>query len=269
MALTPPPNPTDSQREIREQGRHWSRHATRYDDLFLGVFRPGVENPVLNALAAVADPASKTVADLGCGTGPLLPELVGRFGRVIALDFAPTMISRAKARLGADAARVTFETRAMHDLDDYAGQFDVAVAVNSLVMPDTRVIDRTLQAIRSSLKPGGVFLGAVPAMDAIHYHTMLLMDRALDGGQSPEEAERTAAYLAEHHSYEFAFGRFQFHGIRQKFWQSFEVQHRLRKAGFSAIALDRILYPWDESLPGGAELAGNPQSWDWAFRASR
>ena len=30
----------------------------------------------------------------------------------------------------------------MHDLDDYAGRLDVVVAVNSLVMPDVRVIDK-------------------------------------------------------------------------------------------------------------------------------
>jgi SAM-dependent methyltransferase len=267
MAIIPQRNSNDSARELREQGRHWSRHAARYDDLFLGVFRPGVENPVLSALNAVSDAKSKTVADLGCGTGPFLPELISRFGRVVALDFAAQMIARARARLGADAERVTFETRAMHELDDYAAQFDVAVAMNSIVMPDTRVIDRTLKAIRTSLKPGGVFLGVVPSMDAIHYHTMLLMDRALDAGQSPEEAERTAAYHAEHHYYEFAFGRFQFRGLRQKFWQSFEVEHRLAKAGFRNVALERLLYPWDESLPGGAELAEYPQSWDWAFRA--
>ncbi len=125
----------------------------------------------------------------------------------------------------------------------------------------------SLRAIRASLKPDGLFLGVVPAMDAIHYHTMLLTDQALDRGLTPEEAERTAAYHAEHHYYEFAFGRFQFHGLRQKFWQPFEVRHRLRKAGFCAIELDRVLYPWDESLPGGEELADHPRSWDWAFRA--
>ena len=60
------------------------------------------------------------------------------------------MIKKAKARLGPDAANVRFETRAMHDLDDFAGRFDVAVAVNSLVMPDVREIDRTLSAIHAS-----------------------------------------------------------------------------------------------------------------------
>jgi SAM-dependent methyltransferase len=267
MSITPQRKPVDPAREIRDQGRQWSRHAARYDDLFLDIFRPGVENPILAALEEVAEPREKTVADLGCGVGPLLPHLVGRFGQVIALDFAPGMIDRARARLGPAAEQVIFETRPMHELDDYAGRLDVAVAVNSLVMPDVRVIDQTLRAIRASLKPGGLFLGVVPSMDAIHYHTMLLMDQALDRGLSPEEAERSAAFHAEHHYYEFAFGRFQFQGLRQKFWQPFEVRHRLTKAGFATVELDKVLYPWDESLPGGAELADHPQSWDWAFRA--
>jgi SAM-dependent methyltransferase len=254
-------------RHLQDQDLHWSRHAARYDDLFLDVFQPGVENPLWAALEEVADPGRKTVADLGCGTGPLLPRLLGRFARVIALDFAPQMIARARARLGAAAAGVTFLTRPMGDLDDLAGQLDVAVAVNSLVMPDVRDIDRTLRALRASLRPGGLLLGVVPAMDAIHYHTMLLMDGALDRGLDPEQAERYAAFHAEHHVHEFAFGRFEFQGLRQKFWQPFEVRHRLAKAGFTAVELDQVLYPWDESIAGGPEFAGHPRSWDWFFSA--
>jgi SAM-dependent methyltransferase len=250
-----------------DQDRHWSRAAARYDELFLDAFHPDVESPLLKALAAVADPGSKTVVDLGCGTGPLLPHLVGRFGRVLALDFAPAMVAKAKQRLGRGAAKVTFLTRPMHELDDLAGSVDVAVAVNSLVMPDVRLIDRTLCAIRTALRPGGMFLGVVPAMDAIHYHTMLLMDQSLDRGSTPEEAERYAAFHAEHTYYEFAFGRFAFQGLRQKFWQPFEVRHRLAKAGFTTIELQQYLYPWDDSLPGGPDFADYPRSWDWSFVA--
>jgi SAM-dependent methyltransferase len=254
-------------RNLQSQDSQWSRHAARYDELFLDAFHPGVENPLLAALAAVPEPERRTVADLGCGTGPLLPMLVERFGNVVALDFAPAMIARSKERLGRDADKVTFEVRAMHELDDYAGQLDVVVAVNSLVMPDVQLIDQTLRAIRASLCPGGQFLGVVPAMDAIHYHTLLLMDQALDRGESPEEAERYAAFHAEHHYYEFAFGRFQFLGLRQKFWQPFEIRHRMAKAGFTSVELDQVLYPWDENMACGADFAEYPRSWDWSFRA--
>jgi len=270
--LTTPVPDTD------RQDKQWSRHAARYEELFLDPFRPGVENPLLGAIEAIPDPGHKVVADLGCGTGPLLPHLVDRFDRVVALDFAPAMIAEAKKRLVADhagaarngkdkAPRVNFLVRPMHDLDDFQGEFDVAVAVNSLVMPDLRDIDRTLTAIRASLRPGGLFLGIVPSMDAIHYHTMLLYDAALDRGLFPEEAERHAAFHGEHHFYEFAFGRFLFQGLRQKFWQPFEIRHYFRKAGFSNIALAKVLYPWDDTITGGTAFADYPRSWDWFFRA--
>jgi SAM-dependent methyltransferase len=252
---------------LDDQGRSWSRHAARYDAVFLDPFRNGVVNPVLTALAAIGDAASRSVVDLGCGTGPLLPHLVGRFGTIVAVDFAPGMIARARARLGTDAARVEFRMSSLDDLDDLIGQFDVAVAINSLVMPDVRAIDRALRAIRGALRPNGRFLGTVPAMDAIHYHTMLLMDRALEAGRDAKEAEWHAGFYAEHANYDFAFGRFRFQGLKQKFWQPFEVEYRLRKAGFQEVELGQVLYPWDEDVPGGAEFADQPRSWDWSFDA--
>jgi hypothetical protein len=112
-----------------------------------------------------------------------------------------------------------------------------------------------------------VLLGIVPAIDAIYYQTMLLMDQSLDRGQSPEEAERLAGFYAEHRYYNFAFGRFRFRGLKQKFWHPFEIRHRLRKAGFSTVDLDQVLYPWDENIPGGADFASQPRSWDWMFSA--
>ena len=83
----------------------------------------------------------------------------------------------------------------------------------------------------------------------------LLLDRGL------------AALQAERRYYDFVFGRFRFQGLRQKFWQPFEVEHRLAKAGFTAITLSKVLYPWDQSLADSGELEGFPRSWDWFFQA--
>lgn len=254
-------------RKTPDQSRSWSRHAARYDETFLSPYGPGVRNPLWEALDAAADKAA-TVADLGCGTGPLLAPLLARFGKVVALDFAPGMLARARERVDPeDLGRVTFLERSMEDLDDLAGTIDVAVAVNSLVMPDVRRIHATLAAIRRALRPGGVFLGIAPSIDAIQYHTMLLYDHALESGLGPDEAETFATIHGEHRYYDFAFGRFQFRGLRQKFWQPFEFDHRFGKAGFRSVTIERVLYPWDENFVGAAELADRPPSWDWFFRA--
>ena len=96
---------------------------------------------------------------------------------------------------------------------------------------------------------------------------MLLFERALELGHSTAEATRLASQQAEHHLYDFAFGRFAFQGLKQKFWNHFEVEHRLRKAGFREVRLDRVLYPWDGNLPLGEEFRDQPRSWDWFFEA--
>ncbi len=254
---------------IAAQARLWSRHARDYEEYFLDPYRPGVVNPLLDALSEVDDASRKSVIDLGCGTGPLLPLLLERFGQVTALDFAPNMLKRSRRRLGTGAARVEFLNRQMHELDDQRGAHDVAVAVNSLVMPDVRDIDRALRAIRACLKPGGVFLGVVPSIDAVHYSTMLLMDRALDEGNDPPAAEAKAAELVEHDYFDFDFGRFRFQGLRQKFWHGFEIEYRLRKAGFSRFRLEKLLYPWDDDMAGGAAFSDHAPSWDWTFVATK
>jgi SAM-dependent methyltransferase len=254
--------------ELQNQDRHWNRHAARYGEQFVDPYDSNVDSPLWGALAAIPDAATKTVADLGCGTGPLLPELAQRFHRVIALDFAPKMLKLAAARLdSAAAAKVAFLERPMHELDDLAGQLDVTISINSLVMPDVRLIDRTLRSVHASLKPGGFFLGVVPSIDTIYYHLLLLMDHALDQGIEPREARRVAELQLERRHYDFALGVFHFDGLRQKFWQPFEIEYRLNKAGFTSTNLAKVLYPWDDSVAGSATLGKFPRNWDWFFQS--
>ena len=107
----------------------------------------------------------------------------------------------------------------------------------------------------------------VPSIDGIAYHAMLLVERALERGLTPREAERLAAAQIERRYYDFAFGRFRFQGLNQKFWQPFEIEHRLAGAGFESVGLAKVLYPWDESLASADDLSEFPRSWDWFFQA--
>ncbi len=228
---------------------------------------PGVRNPLPAALTKLADPQNGAVADLGCGVGPLLPSLAKHFRRVIAVDFAEGMLKRARENCG-HFANVEFLCQSFAGLAALAGQVDVAVAVNSLVLPDVGELEAALRSIHAALRPGGHFLGIVPAMDAVHYSTMLLVDRARKANMPLGKARQNAAHHAEHSLYDFAFGQFRYLGIEQHFWQPFEVRYRLRRAGFGGIRLQKVHLSWSQ-FAGAAELRDEPPPWDWFFQADR
>jgi SAM-dependent methyltransferase len=249
---------------MSDQAHYWSLASRSYEQDYIDPYRSDVRNPLLAQLRQVAA-RTKTAADFGCGIGPLLPFLAEHFGHVYAVDFAPGMLERARERC-LELRNVEFLEQPLTDLTSLAGRVDVAVAVNSLVMPAIPDLDTSLRQIHAALRPGGVFLGIVPAMDAVHYYTMLLLDRALKSGKPPAAARKNAAYLAEHEYYDFAFGQFRYQGLEQHFWQPFEVRYRLRQAGFRRLRMSRVLLSWKQ-FAVGEQLRDHQPPWDWFFRA--
>ncbi|MCS7160176.1 MAG: class I SAM-dependent methyltransferase, partial [Gemmatales bacterium] len=228
-----------------ELAQAWSRVAQDYEEHFIDPYAQEVANPLWRVLERIPDKEHKTVGDLGCGTGPLLPFLAQRFRQVLAVDFAEGMLQRARERCR-HLPQVQFYCLALQDLHPLHGQLDVAVAINSLGLPDPADIDEALRQIRSCLRPGGWFLGIVPAMDAIHYMTMVLVDRALARGLPLDIAQKNAAHHVGHQEYDFAFSRFHYRGTEQHFWFSFEVPYRLRRAGFIRIRWAKVMIPWSQ-----------------------
>jgi SAM-dependent methyltransferase len=249
-----------------EQSQHWSEAAEGYEEAFIDPYLPEVRNPLRRAIAELAD-RRKTVADLGCGIGSLLPFLAEHFGRVIAVDFAEGMLARARERCHG-RTNVAFHKGNLTNLSEWAGQVDVAVAVNSLVLPDTADLESALRAIHAGLRENGHFLGIVPAIDAVHYFTMLLLDRARLAGMPEDKARRNAAHHAEHEYYDFAFGGFRYKGLEQHFWQPFEVRYRLRRAGFRRIRMAKVHLSWQQ-FGCARDLGDEPPPWDWFFHAER
>jgi SAM-dependent methyltransferase len=247
------------------QDHYWSQAARSYETDFIDPYRPDVRNPLLKHLAALASP-KKVAADLGCGIGPLLPYLADNFAEVHAVDFANGMLDRARERVG-PRDNVSFHLGRFENLEAFHGRIDVAVAVNSLVAPDPRDLDRALIEIRRCFRPDGVLLGILPAMDAVHYHNMLLLDRALSSGKPLEAARKNAAHLGEFADYDFALGQFNSLGLEQHFWQPFEVRYRLAKAGFQLRHMKKVRLSWQQ-FAGSRELEKYQPPWDWFFEAS-
>mgnify|MGYP002623751716 CR=1 FL=1 len=250
---------------MSDQANAWSRVAESYDDHFIDPWREDVENPLPEALRELAD-QFRTIADLGCGTGPLLPWLSELFECVHAVDFAKGMLEKSRERCKG-RANVHFHEDSLTNLRELP-EVEVALAVNSLVLAHPVDLQQSINAIYDRLCPEGALLGIVPAMDSIHYHTMLLMDHALQSGQTLEQAQKTVAMHAEHSLYRLDFGEFRYRGLIQHFWQPFEIVHRLTLSGFAAIQLEKVHLTWDQ-FPQGWTLDQFPPPWDWFFRASK
>jgi SAM-dependent methyltransferase len=246
------------------QDSHWSRAARSYERDFIDPYRADVRNPLLRAVAKRAGP-DRVAADLGCGIGPLLPFLADRFAHVHAVDFAEGMLARARERV-AGRANVSFYQGNLTSLAPLYGQIDIAVAVNSLVLPDLRDLDRALVEIQRCLRPGGMFFGILPAMDGVHYYNMLLLDRALASGKPLEAARKNTSHYGEFEFYDFGFGQFTYEGLEQHFWQPFEVRHRFLKAGFHLEHLKKVSLSWQQ-FACGHELKQFAPPWDWFFQA--
>jgi len=251
---------------VSDQAHFWSDAARHYEQEFVDPYLPDVRNPLRAVLAELAGSDHTTVADLGCGIGPLLPFLSQHFRSVLAIDFAEGMLRRARAHC-AGLSNISFLRRGLTDLDG-CGPVDVAVAVNSLVLPDLGDLEKALGCVHRLLRPGGVFVGIVPGMDAVHHLTMLLLDRARQAGMPQAAARKNAAMHAEHELYDFAFGEFRYRGLVQHFWQPFEVPYRLRRAGFQKVRLAKVALSWDQ-FGCGKDLAAYPPPWDWFFQAQR
>lgn len=253
-------------KNMHGQDHFWSQSAAFYEREFIDPYRKDVRgNLVRRTLHRLRDRRTKVVADLGCGIGPLLPFLSRRFKTVYAVDFAPGMLERAKATV-ANRKNVSFVQAPFTDLAALPELVDIAAAVNSLVLPDLGDLQKALGEIRSRLKPDGVFLGIVPAMDAVHYHTMLLMDRARSLGLPPDAARKNSAQFGDHSCYDFAFSEFRYKGLEQHFWHPFELRHRFLQAGFVLQRLKKVHLSWTQ-FAGSRELKSYPAPWDWFFLA--
>jgi SAM-dependent methyltransferase len=253
---------------MQSQDHFWSRVAACYEREFIDPYQADVrDNPLKKTLRRLRNAKERVVADLGCGIGPLLPFLAKYFKTVHAIDFAEGMLERARAH-AADWPNVQFHQASFTDLSVLPAPLDVAVAVNSLVLPNPAELERALVEIGRCLKPGGIFLGIVPAMDAVHYYTMLLIDRALKAGKPIDVARKNAAHHCEHEYYDFALGQFCFRGLEQHFWQPFEIAYRFRRTGFTLKRLKKIHLSWTQ-FAGGKELQELAPPWDWFFLAKK
>lgn len=131
----------------------FERIGTRWDQLRLEAFGEAFHLEALTALL----PAEWTVADIGTGTGYLLPILSARFTKVIAVEPAGAMLDAARERAEMrTAGNVAFREGSLDALPLEPGEADLAIA--SLVLHHVPRPVEALRELRRAVRGGGRLL---------------------------------------------------------------------------------------------------------------
>lgn len=136
---------------LERSRRQWDRWSDWYS-LSERDFEPMREA----AIARLELEQGDAVLEVGCGPGVNLEQLakaVGPTGRVVAVDYSPAMLERARERVETHGLDQVELVRADATTADLGGPYDAAVATLALsVMPDVR---RTVENVHRVLTPEG------------------------------------------------------------------------------------------------------------------
>ena len=98
------------------------------------------------------------VLELGCGVGRFSRDVVRAGHGVVAVDFSPVAIGKARARVARDERKPEFRVGDVTSLHDIEDSFDVSFDVGCFHCLDTGQQTRYAAEVFRLLKPGGTHL---------------------------------------------------------------------------------------------------------------
>ncbi len=141
---------------LREQKRYYAERAGEYDEAYSPAQASGWQHDMARLVAAFdAVDLHGEIIELAAGTGVWTERLVERSSSLTVLDASTEMLDVNRRRLGASAARVTYE---VVDLFEWRPprRWDACVFAFWLAkVPDAR-LGAFLAAVRACLRPGGL-----------------------------------------------------------------------------------------------------------------
>lgn len=148
----------------------WLDTREAFDGVASSYHHANEENPILRgmrrrALSALkrVTPEGGRILDLGCGPGTD-DEALGRLGyRVTAIDWAPAMVTQARARVARAGVsdRVSVVELGIHEIDRLGSERFDAVYSNFGPLNCVADLPDAAQRIAAALKPGGVVVASV------------------------------------------------------------------------------------------------------------
>jgi len=229
--------------------RAWDKLAPEFESSVYDIVATDTRG-VLSDLVDHARPrrTRDTLIDLGCGIGTFVKAFGDRFAKVVALDFSPVMIERARERL-ADMKDVEWIVSDIpRAAESLSGRGDLVVCLNVITSTSAAKRAAIWDALREITRPGGHALVVVPALESAQ------MIAALDDRVSIGEGRAESHVETE--------------GSAQKYFTRDELAEVVPAHGLEIVRIEQVHYPWSEELADGRP-SGRRTPFDWAILARR
>lgn len=182
--------------------------------------------------------------DAGCRTGLFAQEaaavIPGKIGRIVQSDLSPAFAAQARSVTGAPALVADDEVLPFAD-----ASFDLVTSCG--VLHAVNDVPGALVQLRRTLKPDGLFLGALLGGDTLHElrYALIAAEAEIEGGASPRIAPfaelADAAGLLQRAG--FALPVADMDTIHVTYANAFALMAELRGMGEANIRLDRRRTP--------------------------
>ncbi len=246
--------------------RYWDKLAKSFSKDVIELAKEDRNGVLLEELDKLAS-RRKTVTDLGCGPGILIPELVKRFRSVCAVDFSKKLLAVAAQRY--PDPKVTFLQADLTQPIEPDSPSDVTVCSSVLILASRKKRRRVMESIVRFTRKGGTVIVTVPSLEScIHvYQTLVRLRKELGGnnGMSRPEARRQLA--AELPS--VLDGNVSIRGVLTKHWMQDEITQHIADAGLTVERVRRVDFSWESEIDAAPDWLGAPFPWDWMIVARR
>jgi SAM-dependent methyltransferase len=196
-------------------------------------------------------PAAATLVDLGCGLGSFVKKYRRRFARIVAVEFAPRIIARAKKRC-ADIHNAEWLTMDIPAAARAVGTAaDLTVCMNVITQPGEKRRAALWKAVAHVTKPGGFALFVVASLES-----ELMVERILKRAGEEVPAPRAGGLVLHDDA-------------MQKHFTREELGRVLRAHGFKPMRIGPIHYRWSKEGMRKPRGHAGKGPWDWVCVAKR
>ncbi len=233
--------------------KEWDKLADDFEREVCDITRETKGGQIARAVRSLPLSAEKSVlVDLGCGIGTFVERYGKLFRATFAVEHAPRIIARAKARLR-ERRDIAWLTSSIPPAARRIGRVaDLTVCMNVITMPEARIRAAMWDGIARVTKRRGHALIVVPSIESDR-----MVERVAYGTSRKEAMAAAPEGLVDRG------------GSRQKHFARDELDAILTQHGFRLLRLQRVFYPWQKEGLRKPRGAGTRRPWDWLVVAVR